>query len=1220
MPENSYISTNVEEGKVFDTLVGNLLAFRPEEWGWSEQDYTKISEQFSVASNDLYYLPSGNYRIINIDVSLLPKELNITTIEAVNISLIEKEDNPGTKYLYFYLNHHIYSATLTQAGQSPIEWTDITDIGEDGKNTIIHIDNNQPTISDSNTHFWIDTSNSSTNKSVVLKYYNNGTWISYKSDKTLQSSVYDPTGKRKDPFIEVMTQLEKLVGDYTNFIKHKNNELALIHITNEEREKYNLIISRDDLNKIFGEGGAIYNQIVTFIEENTREQFKTDSYTSKVNELETKLDEHLRNHIDDSKITSWDNKANKNHTHNLDGKVTINGSDIVGDIKFNSSDLPNNVKERVVTVASEEERLALTIDTVQNGDTVCVDNNSDNPIWYKVIDDSKLGQSKIDFWNEATNGLFTQSWESICYGNGKFVAIASSNSRTFAYSMDGINWTETTNGLSTHRWASVCYGNGKFVAISGTSTYNDDTFAYSTDGINWTETTNGLSSKAWSSICYGNDKFVVVASQTSRTFAYSTDGINWTETSNGLNNFGWESICYGNGKFVVVNWGHAIFAYSADGINWTETNDGLSNTKWRSLCYGNGKFVATSWNNIIAYSADGINWTEITSNLSNKDWFSSCYGNGKFVIISGGYNRSSTFAYSADGINWTEITNNTYNYTWKCICYGLDKFIAVNDDSGIFIYGSLEIPTDLAFKLFSATTSSTSFNQIIDHPTTLESYGITDGVNKSEIDKIKDSISLTLENLQFVPKGLDNVSIGANDLYIGIDIKKNDNKLVSYTSLLDIIVNRPQDGGDICKYAVLKNSEFKVLENNKGLNKRVWQSICYGNGKYVAISSYLSNTFAYSEDGINWTETTNGLSKRSWSFICYGKDKYVAISYNNSNTFAYSTDGISWTETTNGLSSRSWYSICYGNDKYVAVASNSTAFAYSTDGISWTETTNGLNSRNWFSICYGNGKFIAIAYNSNTFAYSTDGINWTETTNGLVSRQWKSICYGNGKYVAIASNSNIFAYSTDGINWTETTNGLNSRNWFSICYGNGKFIAIAYNSNTFAYSTDGINWTETTNGLVSRQWKSICYGNGKYVAIAESNNIFENLYDVSISNTQPGYSHFPSNEKTTEVFSTLYATDSENPNWESTGEGARIKVDTSQNNIVYEQSHTINEKLVKVKIGYDTTKGLYFESSIEDAINGINEMYGALNDSKEPLNLILNDFLSLVKSQLPSSF
>ena len=76
---------------------------------------------------------------------------------------------------------------------------------------------------------------------------------------------------------------------------------------------------------------------------------------------------------------------------------------------------------------------------------------------------------------------YSAEWYSVCYGNGKFVAVAY-DSNTAAYSTDGINWIETTLPSSADWW-SVCYGNGKFVAAG------NDKAAYSTDGIHWTAAT-----------------------------------------------------------------------------------------------------------------------------------------------------------------------------------------------------------------------------------------------------------------------------------------------------------------------------------------------------------------------------------------------------------------------------------------------------------------------------------------------------------------------------------------------------------------------------------------------------------------------------------------------------------------------------------------------------------------------------------------------------------
>ena len=56
------------------------------------------------------------------------------------------------------------------------------------------------------------------------------------------------------------------------------------------------------------------------------------------------------------------------------------------------------------------------------------------------------------------------NWCSVCYGNGKFVAVANSSDEA-AYSVDGITWTAVTLPSSTD-WGSVCYGDGKFVAVA----------------------------------------------------------------------------------------------------------------------------------------------------------------------------------------------------------------------------------------------------------------------------------------------------------------------------------------------------------------------------------------------------------------------------------------------------------------------------------------------------------------------------------------------------------------------------------------------------------------------------------------------------------------------------------------------------------------------------------------------------------------------------------
>ena len=186
---------------------------------------------------------------------------------------------------------------------------------------------------------------------------------------------------------------------------------------------------------------------------------------------------------------------------------------------------------------------------------------------------------------------------------------------------------ESSDMPASESWFSVCYGAGKFVAVAN----SDNVAAYSTDGINWTQTTMPASRYDWGSVCYGAGKFVAIASGVEGVAAYSTDGINWTKTTIS-DEVWWYSVCYGAGKFVAVGGSDDRAAYSKDGINWTLTTLPANKT-WLSVCYGNGKFVAVSrTGDIAAYSTDGVNWTQTT--LPNKlSWQSVCYGNGKFVAI-----------------------------------------------------------------------------------------------------------------------------------------------------------------------------------------------------------------------------------------------------------------------------------------------------------------------------------------------------------------------------------------------------------------------------------------------------------------------------------------------------------------------------------------------------------------------------------------------------------
>ena len=106
-----------------------------------------------------------------------------------------------------------------------------------------------------------------------------------------------------------------------------------------------------------------------------------------------------------------------------------------------------------------------------------------------AIGNIQTGVAKPKFVQSTTHS--DDAWLSVCYGNGKFVAVANVNfngdASASAYSTDGINWTLSTMPVAAN-WNSVCYGNGTFVAVDSPSSVS----IYSYDGINWTNIGNDL--------------------------------------------------------------------------------------------------------------------------------------------------------------------------------------------------------------------------------------------------------------------------------------------------------------------------------------------------------------------------------------------------------------------------------------------------------------------------------------------------------------------------------------------------------------------------------------------------------------------------------------------------------------------------------------------------------------------------------------------------------
>ena len=169
-----------------------------------------------------------------------------------------------------------------------------------------------------------------------------------------------------------------------------------------------------------------------------------------------------------------------------------------------------------------------------------------------------------------------------------------------------------------------------------------------------------------------------------------------------------------------------------------------------------------------------------------------------------------------------------------------------------------------------------------------------------------------------VPSSLSDLQNDNNYLAIR-EYKLNKDTLSQGSS---ITIDDLKAGSTIVKIALKVDNIFTSKENNDAI-EIVTDS---GETLFSKSSNDMNVTGTYSSDCYYMTNgNENELSINHTLYSIPGKFVTVARS---TNYFAYSMDGINWTEGIISDTSRNWYSVCYGNDKFVAVAYNTNYFQF----------------------------------------------------------------------------------------------------------------------------------------------------------------------------------------------------------------------------------------------------------------------------------------------------
>ena len=196
------------------------------------------------------------------------------------------------------------------------------------------------------------------------------------------------------------------------------------------------------------------------------------------------------------------------------------------------------------------------------------------------------------------------------------------------------------------------------------------------------------------------------------------------------------------------------------------------------------------------------------------------------------------------------------------------------------------------------------------------------------------------------------------------------------------------------------------------------QAIAWNGTRWVAGGS-VTNSFAYSSDGIIWTgigvNTIQSVQGLAWSGI-----RWVAVGQQTTgtaNTIAYSSDGISWTGVCVSIFPGVGQAVAWNGIRFVAagVGGNHT-LAYSNDGITWVGLGKTIFPQTARGIAWNGVRWIAVGdtnvdtgTTANTIAISTDGINW----GGLGLPVFFRIGTGTRRGRGVASNPSIGATIVD---------------------------------------------------------------------------------------------------------------------------------------------------------------------------------------------------------------
>ena len=137
-----------------------------------------------------------------------------------------------------------------------------------------------------------------------------------------------------------------------------------------------------------------------------------------------------------------------------------------------------------------------------------------------------------------------------------------------------------------------------------------------------------------------------------------------------------------------------------------------------------------------------------------------------------------------------------------------------------------------------------------------------------------------------------------------------------------------------------------------------WQDVAFGNGVFVAVSSFSNKIVRSLNKGQTWLSATEP-ENNPWFGVAYSNGVFVAVANTGTNKIMRSIDnGATW--TAHNLSFGSPWGCVAGRGVFVVVGQGTNITRSVDGGLTWISVS-GAEANNWYRAAYGAGYFVAIS-------------------------------------------------------------------------------------------------------------------------------------------------------------------------------------------------------------------------------------------------------------------